>query len=65
METGTVGADGRAVAEIDIEIFDLGGPRTGERGFDTAAERPTSLVSLTVPEGAEFSISPKAAPPVI
>jgi hypothetical protein len=31
-------------AEIDIEIFDLGGPIGDERGFKPTAERPAGLV---------------------
>src|SRR5436309_11419480 len=31
------------VAEIDIEIFDLGGPRTGDGRFDAAAHRPARI----------------------
>ena len=32
--------DRAAVAEIDIEIFDLGGPRSSNRRFEAAADGP-------------------------
>jgi asparagine synthase (glutamine-hydrolysing) len=36
-------ADAAAAAEIDIEIFELGGPRSGNRGFDAATPGPAGL----------------------
>ena len=34
---------GSGIAEIDIEIFDLGGPRPGDRRFNAAADGPAGL----------------------
>src|SRR5690242_20146732 len=49
-------ADRAALAEIDIEILNLRGPRTGDCSFDAAADRPTGLGLVAVADARDRGV---------